>query len=60
MLQSHGQKGGAIDGQCRGARAFQSCIHDFRVFDARFQGYSFTWKKGPLEERLDQMLTNFE
>lgn len=61
ILHPHEKRGGApFSNNYRAANAFNSCLQDCGVFDAGFQGYLFTWKKGSVEERLDRMVTNME
>jgi hypothetical protein len=50
------QGGGSVNSN--GRSAFQECIDTCQLLDLGFQGQPFTWRRGPVKERLDRVLGN--
>lgn len=60
ILYDHEKVGGSARSSWRDSARFNEVINEVGLIDAGFQGPPFTWLKGSLMERLDQMLINSE
>ncbi|XP_057730222.1 uncharacterized protein LOC130945532 [Arachis stenosperma] len=60
ILNDFKRKGSARSNPRGACSEFQTCISDCALFDLGYCGWTFTWKRGNLVERLDRALCNLK
>ncbi|XP_020203003.1 uncharacterized protein LOC109788639 [Cajanus cajan] len=60
VLRPYERSGGSVSASLRGDTAFREFVNKCQLLDIGYNGAPFTWRRGPVFERLDRSLASFD